>query len=700
MSEPTNSSNNAGFTLVEMLVVAPMIVLIVGMLIGLMVSMLSDAVSSNGSTQLVYDTQNALTRIEQDTAVATTFLSTLTPSSPQGEDNSTQAFTSASGDLIISQYATTANAYDANRTIVYYANRPQACSGAFKTNQPMFVKVIYYLKTVNSVQSLYRRTIVPPNNLSNNDINTTCSTPWQRSSCVSQGYNSSPLCQTKDEKLVDSVSSMSTTYIMRDGVTTTTSPNLAKSVRVSLSVNRLAAGNNLSFTTGLFATRTTDTAAATQAPDVPTNLAIYNASVQDYNNPVLSTVSWSAGATPGSTYTVSYRVGGSGGFTSAITTGTTFGIPTGFANRLVEVSVTATNDVGTSAATGTLSYTTALWTTCPLQNNWANYGYTFTTAQYTVTSAGLFTMKGLIMNGTTGSSLLCTLPVNLRPSASTMHTSAMNGGYGGYGRIARIDVNADGTVYAIGPDPGWFSLDSIRFVLPGNITWTTVPAGSFSNGWTNLNGQFPPLHYGLDSAGRVHIEGTLKPQPLPCTSSCNDGVWTANIPSPYRTNEYIHIPSFGDATGNNGVSATYDALGIASDGSIQEKGLGAYNYQSIQTMYYPGISTGPAGWKSLSLQNNWIQRIGYTTPSYTKGSDGMVTVKGLIQNNVTPGYCSVSSVIAVLDPGYRPLQQHIYIVHSGGNWGRVDVLPNGQVLCIDAVGNYAALDSIHFLAEQ
>ena len=63
-----------GFTLVEMAVIAPIVVLLIGAFIALIVNLTGNVMSARGKNVLVYDTQDALSRIEDDVKLSSTFL--------------------------------------------------------------------------------------------------------------------------------------------------------------------------------------------------------------------------------------------------------------------------------------------------------------------------------------------------------------------------------------------------------------------------------------------------------------------------------------------------------------------------------------------------------------------------------------------------------------------------------------------------
>lgn len=248
-----NKSYTGGFTLVEMIVVIPMVIAILGVVIALMTTLINNVASSNGSSQMLYDAQDALTKIEQDTFYSNGFLSSFTPPSPQDINNSgTTAFTSANGNstsIILNEFATSANPQDTSRQLVFYAT-PNLCTANYKANDPFYIKVIYFVK--NNV--LYRRVIVPTNNQNSTpDANTTCSAPWQRNSCASGVVNTA--CKAIDSALVSGVSSISLTYYDKTDPTTNLTADEANSIKVTLNLSSVISGNPTTLTLSISASQ-------------------------------------------------------------------------------------------------------------------------------------------------------------------------------------------------------------------------------------------------------------------------------------------------------------------------------------------------------------------------------------------------------------------------------------------------------------
>lgn len=206
------SRNNKAFTVVEILVVMPIVILAIGAFITVIVNMTGDVLASRSSNSLIYDIHNSLAQIEQDIKLSSSFLETTSfPfSSPQGSDDASATpfvNVSASGQaLILNSVATTGNPASSNRTIVYLANNPSPCTGtenAIDQNDPVQINIVYFVKN----GALWRRTIMPIGytgaGYGCNAATKLNATIWQQASCAPSVSN--PICLTKDIKLVSGI---------------------------------------------------------------------------------------------------------------------------------------------------------------------------------------------------------------------------------------------------------------------------------------------------------------------------------------------------------------------------------------------------------------------------------------------------------------------------------------------------------------
>lgn len=168
----------AGFTLIEMLVIAPLVLIVIAGLVGAMVSMIGDSLIASSRADAAYNIQDTLSQIEQDSRVATSFMGNFSYfSSPQGRNGGTAPFSySSNNDLILTQQSTSSSPYNNTRQLIHYANQPASCSGDTSSNRTLFNRVVYFLITNgDGTKSLWRRTIMNPWNLNATpDGNTVC----------------------------------------------------------------------------------------------------------------------------------------------------------------------------------------------------------------------------------------------------------------------------------------------------------------------------------------------------------------------------------------------------------------------------------------------------------------------------------------------------------------------------------------------
>lgn len=263
------ATREQGFTLVEMLVVAPIAILSIATIVSLSVLMIGDALIAQDRATTVYNTQDALDRMEQDIRFSSAFLAnSIAMPAGQGRDatptnmSNTTAFATSSGTtadtLILNQAATSSDPLDPNRAIIYYHNQPNNCANTNKyLNKVLAAKVLYFLRydDASGSTALWRRTYVPAWDTNLAAANAVCQAPWQRRSCpIVSGAN----CQATDEKLLENVSAFTLTYYTNSGSTTTDSTT-ATNLRVALTTTRSVAGTTLTSTSTLRATRLNDT---------------------------------------------------------------------------------------------------------------------------------------------------------------------------------------------------------------------------------------------------------------------------------------------------------------------------------------------------------------------------------------------------------------------------------------------------------
>lgn len=247
-----DQNKQAGFTLVEVLVIAPIIILVLGTLVGAIIALTGSTLLTQGRNSSSASMQSTLVDIERDIKASAAFLPTTgTLPSPQGSDDGTAAFTTSSQDAIILKVPlVSANPLNDDRILVNYANRPYTCdSGTSNVNELSYATAIYFV----SDGSLWRRMILPDWTLTSG-TDQVCISPWRQNTCA-PGV-SGTRCQAKDVKLVDDVGDedFAVTYYTTEGGSTQASGTdiaYARSVRVSITSRPTYAGESLELTSEL-----------------------------------------------------------------------------------------------------------------------------------------------------------------------------------------------------------------------------------------------------------------------------------------------------------------------------------------------------------------------------------------------------------------------------------------------------------------
>jgi hypothetical protein len=700
-----DSNKQKGFTLVEMLVIAPVVLLTIGAFITVIVNMTGDVLASRGSIVLAYDVQDALNRIEDDIKLSTTFLATnnISLTEPQGYDDNTANFDNvdtAKGDmLILNTLATTDNPLSSIGGLVYLNSQPNDCAtNAAQVNQntPMTMNVVYYVKTVGSVSSLWRRTIAPSNYSTDGATTVGCDiVPWQQPSCTPGQVNA--FCKTQDNKLIDGISPSDFTVQYYTSASSTEADSIASNtassseernatmqsdttVNVSINISKLAAGRDINQSGSIRATRL-DINASTIAVVVPPTTAPVAPSVTTaFSSPTTATFDWARVPTA-DTYTLEYNING-GSWTVGLsnTTLTTFSInpPHG---AVVSVRVTATNSAGTSTY-GTATLSIPEWAPLIMQNSWIDYSTAYNTASYRKTSEGVVVLRGLVKRTGTPAAydIIGILPEGYRPTGILIFQNGSNSAVG------RVDVYPDGRVLFIYGSASWFSLDDISFIPEGSGHTRVDATPLLSNGWTFYGGSFAPPSYVVDGYGRVHLQGLGRP------GTTTNGTQIINLPQNLLPPQYMHISA-------RSLSFSYIGLeyrvGTVPTGIVAKGGSVTSDYLSVPIMYYPA---GVGSWTNLTLQNGWVWYTGiYSTPQYTKAPDGLVSLKGLIKSGTTTN----GTVLASLPAGYRPARRHILTSVSNGAWARIDITATGAVnIQYGGSSVWISLDGLHFYADQ
>ena len=683
-----------GFTLVEVLVVAPIIILSIGAFIALVITLTGSTLESREASVLQYNVQDAIDRIDEDVRLSARFLAkndiAFSSTNPQGYNanpdtpsstGSTTDFTNISNAtpqaLILKQFAYTADplrqaAGGAGAQILYLNNQPNSCSGNYRLNTPLYTNVVYFV----AGNALWRRVVVP--NFYNNPL-TYCggTTFFQRPTCAPATTHT--FCAASDTKLLDGISENDFNFTYYNSANAVSPNNAAKtgtdaardtalqnvsSVQVSLTARKNIAGRETVKSTERRATRL-NSVTSEPRPFTPASITMAVVDGSDVD------ISWQS-ASYASVYDVDYRLNG-GAWQSAATnlTATSYKLTEAINNDTVSVRVIARNNTGSSTY-ATKDTRIPLWSPLPLEGTWTRYSSNYSPAMYSMTSAGFVVIKGMIKaSAAAQGSTIAQLPAKYQPTGRLFFGNTTNSN-----ASSRVDLWEDGKiVFMDGGNTAWYSLDSIRYTAKSAPYTRTTP--TLLNGFTNYGGAWAPASYVKDSAGRVVIQGLL------ANGTRTNGTVIFSIPAASRPSQYMHFPSR---------SGTFHHLGIDATQGLLAKGDGTGAY-SINVAYLPGSYSG---WINLPLSNGWANYSGsgFTTPQYTKTSDGVVHLKGLVASG------TLGAAIATLPPGYRPAERLLMQTPAAGAHSRLDVWANGQITAHGASNTWVSLDGISFIPES
>jgi len=695
-----NNRHKPGFTLVEMLIVAPIVLLVIGIFISTIINMTGGVIANRGEGSLAYSIQGALDSIDRDVRVSGGYLATNSIAlqagqgynAVSGNTSDTTTFhnvsSSAEDILILNSYATTVNPLSASSQYIYIANRPNACSSAsVSQNAKMMTNIIYFVKN----GTLWRRVV-----MQSGYATAGCGVPWQKPSCNPDV--SATFCKVQDTKLVDGIqtggfdvkyytktdfsneiagaSDSSLSDSVRQTALTT-----ASTVNVTISASASVAGRSVNKSGQIRSTSSNDNVSSRVAIQ-PTDQTVNSGSNTSFNSVSSvadATVQWQLSTDFGSNWS---NISGATSTTLNLNSVTTD--MDGYKYRAV---FTTSYDTVISN-TARLTVNLLSWTSLAMQSGWNNYNNGYQTAGYRKTTSGVVQLKGLInYTGTlTAGTTIGILPPAFRPAHPMLFLSSTYPNTSG-----RVDVYPDGYVIFVSGSANWISLDNIHFVA-NNGRYTETLIDSFKNGWSNYGdicGSHPvynwgPASYIVDDLSRVNLQGLVRP------GTKGDRVQIFDMPTNLLPAKYMHVSSYANGFGAFGIDR--------SDGgtSIGDKGLGSA-YTSTDVMYYPNSYSS---WSSLELVNSWVWYDGgggeFSTPQYTKGADGLVSIKGLIRSGST-----TSNVpMATLPAGYRPAARVLYGGYSNGAYARIDIDTSGNINFMTGSNIWLSLDGITFYADQ
>ena len=184
-----------GFTLAELLIIAPIVILVVTSIVSAMVVLTGNVLVSRASNKLLYGLHDTLARIDQDVSSSKSVLKeSIDPTRPQGLNNDTTKFsTTDNKTLILNSYTTSTNLINKDKNIIFD-----------DSNDSVMFNTVYFL---DLNKTLWRR-VIAPNSYEDYDT-------WQLPSCADE--QTEAICKVKDTKLLDKIDTMTIEYKDADG---------------------------------------------------------------------------------------------------------------------------------------------------------------------------------------------------------------------------------------------------------------------------------------------------------------------------------------------------------------------------------------------------------------------------------------------------------------------------------------------------
>ncbi len=246
---------SAGFTLIEVLVISPILIISLSTIVVLLINLSASNLISNAEISLTSDTKTALSVIEDDIALTSLFLTTKDAaySDPYGPNGAGAAWSykgvSATSRVLVARtYATSTSVKNPNKTPVYIDL--YGCDiNSLTLNPALRTNSIYFVKDNN----LYRRTLT-------DESQTLCNAQFQKQSCPADSGMTNPICKAIDTLLLSYVTNFSISYYTNSTDTTpidvypSNSPTIldaAKTIDVNITASRTVAGEIISYTSSI-----------------------------------------------------------------------------------------------------------------------------------------------------------------------------------------------------------------------------------------------------------------------------------------------------------------------------------------------------------------------------------------------------------------------------------------------------------------
>lgn len=259
----------AGFTIVEVAVIAPIVILAIGAIIAAIVVLTGDTLANQAEARLADGTQTALAIIDQDIQRAGGFLAAqAVPTSqryrPDGPNHLASTGVAGSGQmLLLNSLVTDREPSVADRRLIYTQHPTGSCADTIITaNTPWRYTLAYFVKD----NRLVRRAIMRLNG-DGQPTEPICHQPWQLPTC-DKAQVDNRTCRAEDTIVADNITAIKVEYFTsaRSGsplpTADTANPtdrqtalDTTDTVRVSVTSGQQVAGRSVEFTGAVRSTR-------------------------------------------------------------------------------------------------------------------------------------------------------------------------------------------------------------------------------------------------------------------------------------------------------------------------------------------------------------------------------------------------------------------------------------------------------------
>lgn len=229
-------NNEKGFTLIEILVIAPVLILVVMITMSFLFTQFGQLTEQGALLNLKTEAQTATFSMQDDLTYASSFLNTMNPNleDTYAPNGGWTANTAPNKTLLISTVALTKNRRHSDRSPVYINTLGCTPDDVKQQNEELQNNIIYFTNGTN----LYKRTITAPSSMS------ICGTSYQTQSCPEA--NSGPSCRA-DRLITDKLDNIQYTYYDENN-NVVTDPQLAVKITVLITLKDRANAENISAT--------------------------------------------------------------------------------------------------------------------------------------------------------------------------------------------------------------------------------------------------------------------------------------------------------------------------------------------------------------------------------------------------------------------------------------------------------------------